>query len=139
MDMEMIQFHPTGMIYPVGVRGLLVTEAVRGEGGILTNIKGERFMEKYDPKRKELSARDVVARSIYTEITEGRGTANGAVYLDIRQRGPDYIKKKLPSMPTFNFLNSQVSISPRRGWRSRRPSTTRWVGSGSNRRPAAPA
>ena len=96
MDMEMIQFHPTGMIYPEGVRGLLVTEAVRGEGGILTNVKGERFMERYDPKRKELSARDVVARSIYTEIVQGRGTVNGAVYLDITQRGPEYIKKKLP-------------------------------------------
>jgi succinate dehydrogenase / fumarate reductase flavoprotein subunit len=98
MDMEMIQFHPTGMIYPEGVRGLLVTEAVRGEGGILTNVNGERFMERYDPKRKELSARDVVARSIYTEIAQGRGTANGAVYLDITQKGPEYIKKKLPSM-----------------------------------------
>ncbi len=98
MDMEMMQFHPTGMIYPAGVRGMLVTEAVRGEGGILTNVKGERFMEKYDPKRKELSARDVVARAIYTELMEGRGTSNGAVYLDIRQRGADYIKKKLPSM-----------------------------------------
>jgi succinate dehydrogenase / fumarate reductase flavoprotein subunit len=103
MDMEMIQFHPTGMIYPEGVRGLLVTEAVRGEGGTLTNARGERFMEKYDPKRKELSARDIVARSIYTEITEGRGTPNGAVYLDITQRGPEYIKKKLPSM-YFQFL-----------------------------------
>jgi succinate dehydrogenase / fumarate reductase flavoprotein subunit len=98
MDMEMIQFHPTGMIYPAGVRGMLVTEAVRGEGGILTNIKGERFMEKYDPKRKELSARDVVARAIYSEIMAGKGTPNGAVYLDIRSRGAEYIKKKLPSM-----------------------------------------
>jgi succinate dehydrogenase / fumarate reductase flavoprotein subunit len=103
MDMEMIQFHPTGMIYPAGVRGMLITEAVRGEGGILTNVKGERFMEKYDPKRLELSARDVVSRSIYTEIQEGRGTPNGAVYLDIRQRGPDYIKNKLPSM-YYQFL-----------------------------------
>jgi succinate dehydrogenase / fumarate reductase flavoprotein subunit len=98
MDMEMIQFHPTGMIYPAGVRGMLVTEAVRGEGGILTNALGERFMSKYDPKRMELSARDVVARAIYSEITEGRGTKNGAVYLDISHRGEDYIKKKLPSM-----------------------------------------
>jgi succinate dehydrogenase / fumarate reductase flavoprotein subunit len=98
MDMEMIQFHPTGMIYPEGVRGMLVTEAVRGEGGILTNVRGERFMEKYDPKRKELSARDVVARAIYNEILEGRGTSNGAVYLDITHRGENYIKKKLPSM-----------------------------------------
>ena len=103
MDMEMIQFHPTGMIYPEGVRGMLVTEAVRGEGGILTNVKGERFMEKYDPKRKELSARDVVARSIYKEIMEGRGTPNGAVYLDITERGGDYIKEKLPSM-YYQFL-----------------------------------
>ena len=64
MDMEMIQFHPTGMISPAGVRGILVTEAVRGEGGILTNTQGERFMTKYDPKRMELSARDVVARKL---------------------------------------------------------------------------
>jgi succinate dehydrogenase / fumarate reductase flavoprotein subunit len=98
MDMEMIQFHPTGMIYPAGVRGMLVTEAVRGEGGILTNALGERFMSKYDPKRMELSARDVVARAIYSEITAGRGTKSGAVYLDISHRGADYIKKKLPSM-----------------------------------------
>jgi succinate dehydrogenase / fumarate reductase, flavoprotein subunit len=103
MDMEMMQFHPTGMIYPAGVRGMLVTEAVRGEGGILTNVNGERFMEKYDPKRKDLSARDVVARSIYSEIMAGRGTPNGAVYLDVRQRGAEYIKKKLPSM-YYQFL-----------------------------------
>ncbi len=98
MDMEMIQFHPTGMIYPAGVRGLLVTEAVRGEGGVLTNTLGERFMSKYDPKRMELSARDVVARAIYSEITAGRGTKNGAVYLDVSHRGEAYIKNKLPSM-----------------------------------------
>jgi succinate dehydrogenase / fumarate reductase flavoprotein subunit len=111
MDMEMIQFHPTGMIYPAGVRGLLITEAVRGEGGILTNVNGERFMEKYDPKRMELSARDVVARSIYSEIMAGRGTPNGAVYLDIRHRGADYIRKKLPSM-YFQFLEfAKVDIT----------------------------
>ena len=114
MDMEMMQFHPTGMIYPAGVRGLLITEAVRGEGGILTNINGESFMEKYDPKRMELSARDVVARSIYTEIKEGRGTPNGAVYLDIRARGADYIKKKLPSM-YFQFLEfANIDITKER-------------------------
>ena len=111
MDMEMIQFHPTGMIYPAGVRGLLITEAVRGEGGILTNVNGERFMEKYDPKRLELSARDVVARSIYSEIVAGRGTPNGAVYLDVRHRGADYIKKKLPSM-YYQFLEfAKVDIT----------------------------
>ncbi|HET7404519.1 MAG TPA: FAD-binding protein, partial [Candidatus Bathyarchaeia archaeon] len=103
MDMEMMQFHPTGMIYPAGVRGLLVTEAVRGEGGILTNVKGERFMERYSPKRKELAARDVVARAIYNEVQEGRGTPNGAVYLDITHIGAEHVKKKLPSM-YYQFL-----------------------------------
>ena len=98
MDMEMMQFHPTGMIYPEGVRGMLVTEAVRGEGGILTNARGERFMSKYDPKRMELSARDVVARAINSEITEGRGTKSGAVYLDISHKGAEFIRSKLPSM-----------------------------------------
>jgi succinate dehydrogenase / fumarate reductase flavoprotein subunit len=97
-DMEFVQFHPTGMVWPPGVQGLLVTEAVRGEGGILRNKLGERFMEKYDPKRMELSTRDVVARSIYTEVREGRGTEHGGAYLDISQKPADYVKKKLPSM-----------------------------------------
>src|SRR5207248_10607966 len=74
MDMEFVQFHPTGMVWPPGVQGLLVTEAVRGEGGILRNKLGQRFMEQYDPKKMELSTRDVVARAIYTEVKEGRGT-----------------------------------------------------------------
>src|SRR5713226_8816451 len=74
MDMEFVQFHPTGMVWPPGVQGILVTEAVRGEGGILRNKSGERFMERYDPQRMELSTRDQVARSIYTEVKEGRGT-----------------------------------------------------------------
>jgi succinate dehydrogenase / fumarate reductase flavoprotein subunit len=98
MDMEMVQFHPTGMVWPPGVRGILVTEAVRGEGGILRNSQGERFMERYDPKKMELSSRDVVARSIYKEVQAGRGTPHGGAWLDISHRGPDYIKKKLPSM-----------------------------------------
>ena len=114
MDMEMVQFHPTGMIYPAGVRGMLITEAVRGEGGILTNINGERFMQKYDPQRMELSARDVVARAIYSEIMAGRGTPNGAVYLDIRQKGAKYIKEKLPSM-YYQFLEfANVDITKQR-------------------------
>ena len=98
MDMEFVQFHPTGMVWPPGVQGLLVTEAVRGEGGILRNKLGERFMEKYDPKRMELSTRDVVARSIYTEVREGRGTEHGGAYLDISHKPAEYVKKKLPSM-----------------------------------------
>jgi len=98
MDLEFVQFHPTGMVWPPGVQGILVTEAVRGEGGILRNKKGERFMEKYDPKRLELSTRDVVARSIYTEVKEGRGTEHGGAYLDISHKPAEYVKKKLPSM-----------------------------------------
>ena len=98
MDMEFVQFHPTGMVWPPGVQGILVTEAVRGEGGILRNKVGERFMEKYDPKRMELSTRDVVARSIYTEVKEGRGTEHGGAYLDISHKPAEYVKKKLPSM-----------------------------------------
>jgi succinate dehydrogenase / fumarate reductase, flavoprotein subunit len=98
MDMEFVQFHPTGMVWPPGVQGILVTEAVRGEGGILRNKSGERFMERYDPKKLELSTRDVVARSIYTEVREGRGTEHGGAYLDISHKPADYVKRKLPSM-----------------------------------------
>ena len=98
MDMEFVQFHPTGMVWPPGVQGLLVTEAVRGEGGILRNKNGERFMEKHDPKRMELSTRDVVARAIYTEVKEGRGTEHGGAYLDISHTPAEYVKRKLPSM-----------------------------------------
>jgi succinate dehydrogenase / fumarate reductase flavoprotein subunit len=98
LDLEFVQFHPTGMVWPPGVQGILVTEAVRGEGGILRNSKGERFMEKYDPKRMELSTRDVVARSIYTEVKQGRGTEHGGAYLDISHKPAEYVKKKLPSM-----------------------------------------
>ena len=98
LDMEFVQFHPTGMVWPPGVQGILVTEAVRGEGGILRNKNGERFMEKYDPKRLELSTRDVVARSIYTEVKEGRGSPHGGAFLDISHKPPEYVKRKLPSM-----------------------------------------
>jgi succinate dehydrogenase / fumarate reductase flavoprotein subunit len=98
LDMEFVQFHPTGMVWPPGVQGILVTEAVRGEGGILRNKLGERFMEKYDPKRMELSTRDVVARSIYTEVREGRGSEHGGAYLDISHKPAEYVKQKLPSM-----------------------------------------
>ena len=98
MDMEFVQFHPTGMVWPPGVQGILVTEAVRGEGGVLRNKDGERFMERYDPEKMELSTRDVVARAIYTEAKEGRGTEHGGAYLDISHKPADYVKKKLPSM-----------------------------------------
>ncbi len=83
VDMEMIQFHPTGMAYPPEKRGTLVTEKVRGNGGILKNRLGERFMQRYQPQRLELAGRDEVTRAIYQEIQEGRGTEHGAVYLDV--------------------------------------------------------
>ena len=98
VDMEMVQFHPTGMVWPPGVRGLLVTEGVRGEGGVLRNSEGERYMENYDAERMELSSRDVVARANYTEVTEGRGSEHGGVYLDITHLGYNNILKKLPTM-----------------------------------------
>jgi succinate dehydrogenase / fumarate reductase flavoprotein subunit len=98
IDMEFVQFHPTGMVWPPGVQGILVTEAVRGEGGVLRNKDGERFMERYDPEKMELSTRDVVARAIYTEAREGRGTEHGGAYLDISHKPADYVKRKLPSM-----------------------------------------
>lgn len=97
-DMEMVQFHPTGMVWPPGVRGILVTEGVRGEGGLLYNADGERFMERYDPERMELSSRDVVARSIFKEAQAGRGTPHGGAWLDISHKGAEYVKRKLPGM-----------------------------------------
>ena len=128
IDMEFVQFHPTGMVWPPGVRGLLVTEAVRGEGGILRNANGERFMWKYLPEDRraeyaatdeeaaqwvealsagretdarrppELSTRDNVARAIYTEVKEGRGSPHGGVYLDISYLPAEHVRRKLPSM-----------------------------------------
>src|SRR5262245_18844023 len=97
-DMEFVQFRPTGMVWPPGVQGILVTEAVRGRWGRLGNNKGERFMEKYYPKRMELPTRDVVPRSIYTEVKEGRGSEHGGAYLDISHKPAEYVKRKLPSM-----------------------------------------
>ena len=128
IDMEFVQFHPTGMVWPPGVRGLLVTEAVRGEGGILRNRHGRRFMWEYLPEDRrheyaatdeeaaawvealtagkettarqppELSTRDNVARAIYTEVREGRETTHGGVFLDISYLPAERIRRKLPSM-----------------------------------------
>jgi succinate dehydrogenase / fumarate reductase flavoprotein subunit len=106
-DMELVQFHPTGMVAPESIAGTLVTEAVRGEGGYLLNALGERFMAKYDPVRMELSTRDRVALANYTEIIEGRGGPNGGVFLDISRRSKDYILEKLPRMYR-QFLEYQM-------------------------------
>jgi succinate dehydrogenase / fumarate reductase, flavoprotein subunit len=106
-DMELVQFHPTGMVTPEEAAGILVTEAVRGEGGRLKNALGERFMARYDPERMELSARDRVALANYTEIAEGRGGPNGGVFLDITHLGKDLILEKLPRMYR-QFLEYQL-------------------------------
>src|SRR5688572_12784761 len=124
MDLEFTQFHPTGMVWPLSVRGILVTEGVRGDGGILKNNKGERFMFNYISERfapetaatveeatrwldgdktarrpPELLTRDEVARAITAEVKAGRGSPHGGVFLDIASRRPaDFIKRKLPSM-----------------------------------------
>ena len=114
VDMEMVQFHPTGMVWPPGVRGLLVTEGVRGEGGVLRNSEGKRYMENYDSERMELSSRDVVARANYTEVTEGRGSEHGGVYLDITHLGYNGIMKKLPTMyeQFKNLADIDISKEP---------------------------
>ncbi len=97
IDMEMIQFHPTGMAYPEK-KGTLVTEKVRGHGGILKNKDGERFMTRYQPKRMELAGRDEVTRAIFQEIGEGRGTKNGGVYLDITHWEKGQAEKLIPDV-----------------------------------------
>ena len=157
MDMEFCQFHPTGMVWPPSVAGILVTEGVRGEGGILRNSDGSRFMFDYIPERfasetadseeealrwlngddnsrrpPELLTRDVVARAIYNEVKEGRGSKHGGAYLHIHHRDSAYIKKKLPSMyhqfkelaevditkepmevgPTFHYAMGGIRVNP---------------------------
>ena len=92
-DMEFVQFHPTGLL----TTGVLVTEGARGEGGYLINAQGERFMEKYAPKKRELASRDVVSRAEQTEIIEGRGQ-NGAIFLDLRHLGAEKILERLPQI-----------------------------------------
>jgi succinate dehydrogenase / fumarate reductase, flavoprotein subunit len=98
VDMEMVQFHPTGMVWPEKAVGTLVTEAIRGEGGILLNSKGERFMKNYYPERMELGPRDVVARAVYSEIVAGRGTEHGGVWLDVTHLSKEKILDRLPTM-----------------------------------------
>ncbi|WP_456419407.1 fumarate reductase (CoM/CoB) subunit TfrA [Methanocaldococcus infernus] len=104
IDMEMVQFHPTGIVG----KGILVTEAVRGEGGILLNKNKERFMERYDKERMELATRDVVARAIYREIQEGRGV-NGGVYLDVSHLPSEVIEKRLETT-LRQFLRLGIDI-----------------------------
>ena len=109
IDMEQIQFHPTGAVYPWDARGRLITEAVRGEGGVLKNSQGERFMARYDPERMELSTRDVVARAVATEILQGRGTEHDGVYLDVSHLNREEIEERLPVM-LEQFLQFGIDI-----------------------------
>ena len=111
IDMEMVQFHPTGMLFPEEMEGTLVTEAVRGEGGHLYNIKGERFMNNYDKKRMELSTRDSIAKANYTEIKEGRGTQRGGVFLDISHIEKDKILSRLPTIYKQILDYQKIDIS----------------------------
>lgn len=110
-DAELVQFHPTGMVAPEDLAGTLVTEAVRGEGGRLLNALGERFMQRYDAERMELSTRDRVALANYSEILEGRGGPNGGVFLDISHRGKEYILEKLPRMYRQFIEHQMLDIS----------------------------
>ncbi|MGQ4910911.1 MAG: FAD-binding protein [Candidatus Thorarchaeota archaeon] len=118
VDMEMIQFHPTGMVKPESARGRLVTEAVRGEGGILLNSEGERFMHRYYPQVMELAGRDQVARSIMTEVLEGRGSPDGGAYLSIAHLPQSIIEFRLESMieqfedAGVDIRNEPMEVSP---------------------------
>ena len=95
-DAELVQFHPSGILQPENAAGTLVSEAARGEGGVLRNALGERFMERYDPERMELSTRDRVALASYSEIKAGRGTPNGGVWLDVSHLPRETIMSRLP-------------------------------------------
>jgi succinate dehydrogenase / fumarate reductase, flavoprotein subunit len=95
-DPELVQFHPSGLVEPEDAAGTLVSEAARGEGGLLRNALGERFMSRYDPARLELSTRDRVALACYTEIKEGRGTPRGGVWLDVSHLPREQVMRRLP-------------------------------------------
>src|ERR687898_2003728 len=98
VDMEMVQFHPTGMVWPEKAEGVLATEAIRGEGGILLNSNGERFMKTYYPERMELGPRDIVARAAYNEILAGRGNQHGGGWLEVNHPSKEEIFDRLPTM-----------------------------------------
>ncbi len=160
MDMEFVQFHPTGMIWPPSVRGILVTEAVRGEGGVLRNSEGRRFMfddipenyraqtadneeegwrytqgDKAARRPPELLTRDHVSRCIMREVKAGRGSPHGGVFLDIPgsrrgSRTPPSTSRRSCRACTTSSSSSPISTSPRSRWRSARRRTTSWAACG---------
>ena len=147
--MEFVQFHPTGMVWPPSVKGILVTEGVRGDGGVLKNSEGKRFMFDYIPpvfkgqyaetieeadawlhdndnnrRTPDLLPRDEVARAINSEVKAGRGTPHGGVYLDIASRRPPRTSSSCCHRCTTSSWSWPRSTSPRSQWRSGRPATT---------------
>lgn len=118
-DPELVQFHPSGILDPESAAGTLVSEAARGEGGVLRNGLGERFMKRYDPDRMELSTRDRVALASYTEIKEGRATPNGGVWLDVSHLPRETIMARLPrvyqtllELQLLDITQSPIEIAP---------------------------
>ncbi len=118
-DVELVQFHPSGLLEPEDAAGTLVSEAARGEGGILRNALGERFMSHYDPERMELSTRDRVALACYTEIKEGRGTPDGGVWLDVSHLPRETIMRRLPrvyqtllELQMVDITTTAIEIAP---------------------------
>jgi succinate dehydrogenase / fumarate reductase flavoprotein subunit len=112
-DMELVQFHPSGMVWPLDLEGTLVTEAVRGEGGRLFNSRGERFMVHYDAERMELSTRDRVALANYSEIVADRGSQHGGVWLDVSHLPPEVIHNRLPRMvEQFSAVGVDITREP---------------------------
>jgi fumarate reductase flavoprotein subunit len=132
-DMEMVQFHPTGLIIPGSLMtGALLEEGLRGAGGQLRNGRGERFMERYDPARLERSTRDLVSRASFLEVSAGRGTPNGGVWIDVSHLGVEVVERNFRGMvrrcrdfgrdlarepvevgPTTHFMMGGVVIDPR--------------------------
>ncbi|SEN89102.1 L-aspartate oxidase [Actinacidiphila rubida] len=118
-DPELVQFHPSGILEPENAAGTLVSEAARGEGGVLRNALGERFMTRYDPERMELSTRDRVALAAYTEIKEGRGTPHGGVWLDVSHLSRQTIMERLPrvyqtllDLQMLDITRDPIEIAP---------------------------
>ena len=118
-DPELVQFHPSGILEPENAAGTLISEAARGEGGILRNALGERFMRNYDPERMELSTRDRVALAAYTEIKEGRGTEKGGVWLDVSHLPRETIMTRLPrvyqtmlELQMLDITTEPIEIAP---------------------------